>query len=304
MRALLAAATLLVAAACDAGFASKEIVVDLRILAMRAEPPELVVDVDPDDPLGAVDDLGPVTLTALVADPGSDRSLSWRLRACPPTDNHFCDGSTAPVVDIASGLVADGIEGTFTPSIELLRASLEADPRLGFGGIVVVTELAIAPTGSDFARAELAKKRVVVSSRIPAERVANDNPRLTGLVIDGTVTDTDAGCASTPGIPVAAGSSIKLEPQVTDDSRQDYLLPTFDGDVLSLTEYMRHAWYVTAGSLSPATTGGPIDAFGNIPPLHAEYTAPATAGPVDLWLVTRDERGGATWTRRCLRVAP
>jgi hypothetical protein len=76
------------AGACNTGFEKQSIVIDLRLLAIRTEPAEVVVDVDPAD-LGSIE-VPPVTVTALVADP-LGRALSYTMTACGETFSLRCD---------------------------------------------------------------------------------------------------------------------------------------------------------------------------------------------------------------------
>jgi hypothetical protein len=84
--------------------------------------------------------------------------------------------------------------------------------------------------------------------------------------------------------------------------RETYSVPTLDGSVRTFTENLRYSWLATAGSFSDEHTGGPVDAFGNHPLLRTRWTAPPAAGPVELWVVVRDERGGTYWTKRTFMV--
>jgi len=65
----------------------------------------------------------------------------------------------------------------------------------------------------------------------------------------------------------------------------------------------------TAGKFSDASTGGGHDAFGNLMPLHTDWTAPAAdkldgPTPVSFWIIQRDERLGLTWYQACFLVTP
>ena len=74
--------SLLSLAACTPDFESSTIVRDLRILAVRAEPPEALVDLQ----ANTVED---VQVTVLFADPGAVSGQKARLEAdaCFPSDS-------------------------------------------------------------------------------------------------------------------------------------------------------------------------------------------------------------------------
>ena len=282
---------------------------------MRADPPEVVADFDVMNP--ALPDLPPVTLTALVADPADERRLAWRMLACPPVQDRRCDEGD-PRLDLGSGVTDDPdstsptISADLAVTPELLRASLAGDQEgLGFGGLQIMVELTVWPEGGQSTDGVVASKRVLYAPRIPAERTANTNPTADAIVTDETEPYDDemlllegGPCADAAVVPRAleAQKKIRLEPVETMGVRETYVLPTLDGGARAITENLRYAWFATAGSFSADQTGGPVDFFGNDPPLHTYFTAPEEPGPVDLWMVQRDERGGTSWQRRCFDV--
>ena len=77
-----------IAGACTPSFQSPSQVVDLRVLAIRAEPAEAHVDLD----AGTAE---PVAVRALIADPQPRQPLVVEGRVCFPTDSGRCDGSPA-----------------------------------------------------------------------------------------------------------------------------------------------------------------------------------------------------------------
>ena len=91
------------AAAGCGSFQDPNVVVDLRVLAMRAEPAEQMLDVDltrPPDPAALLAQLVPTEVCALVADPGQDRRLLWSMTMCPLTLDDRCDDDR-PQVELA-----------------------------------------------------------------------------------------------------------------------------------------------------------------------------------------------------------
>ena len=80
------AAFLALLGACTPSFQSQSQVVDLRVLAIRAEPAEAHVDLQ-------ANSVEPVVVRALVADPLPREALVVHGRVCFPTDSGRCDGS-------------------------------------------------------------------------------------------------------------------------------------------------------------------------------------------------------------------
>lgn len=326
--------SLLLVAGCGE-FETRSIVLDLRVLAMRVEPPEIVVPIDLDDPAPDLADLDlpEVEVCALVADPAESRRLEYSLRACAPTRDLRCDDPELSEVAIGSGVVDDPEQagspvemcGTLSPGSDLLAVLVEAferDSLSGFGGLEVHVELMTAPAQDDVQDdaqddARYAVKRLLFSPELPPGRVANRNPSLDALTVEVQASD-GAGdevtmplgrCGDVEPHQVAAGETLNVVPVESPGAREDYVLPTFDGGVRMFTENLTYSWYATAGRWQREVSGGPRDIAGNEPPLDSEWTAPEDldgAGPLDvrLWGVQRDERGGLSWYETCARVTP
>jgi len=333
LAAMLAAAG---ATACDTDFEDAAIVIDLRILGMRAEPPEVVAPVDPEDP-ASVDlaDLEPIEVCALVADPGDRRELHWEMRVCPPGGGGRCDRvggegeGRPPIYSIGSGTVEDperdgepvSMCATIEPDgnlVAVLQESVRLDDLAGFGGVTVQVELRVTPDGGGADEEVVGYKRVRYSPQIPAERVANQNPTLDRVIgiraptgERGLHFDLPLGrCGAIEPWPVSPGERVTLLPIETPGAREDYVVPTFDGGARSYTENLRYQWLATAGDFSRNNSGGELDGVGNEPPLDTRWIAPRDPEEVGdgldvrMWFVQRDERGGQTWYESCARVVP
>lgn len=315
----------MVAAALLVGCGSFEdptIVLDLRVLAMSAEPPEQVFDLDISNPTAI--DPAPIEVCALVAEPNENRRLGWAMRLCPETRDLRCD-LERPFVELASGTIDDPdlsspaprLCTTFDPGPELLPIlmnAIEESSIEGFGGVDLIVELRVGAVGAPVAALQYAAKRVRFSVRLPAERTANRNPRVAS--IDGSLDETVAKaplstgrCADGAVIDVPAGGELFLLPVEPMDVREAYVVPTFDGGSRMFTEYMSYQWLATGGDWSESGSGGPRDGFGNDPELDTSWRAPSSAdlnGPTlfSLWMIQRDERVGVSWTELCTRVTP
>ncbi|WP_428263313.1 hypothetical protein [Haliangium sp.] len=332
------------AGASCGNFELPSLVLDLRILGMISEPPEVIVPLTPDSDLGDLPRVD-VSVCALVSDPNADRRLSYRMTACWPTESLRCDdparaafplaGTAAePWVSIDDPEQASGPDGGPVEVCGLLRAnsvlpallldqievagSLEAvaAEAAGAGGnIDVQVELAVRGADEDEELAQYGSKRARFGLPLPPERVANQNPGMDDLMA--TVEDAAAvsapvarcGDSSAP-LEVRAGEVVEFEPVEAEGAREDYLVPTFDGGARMFTENLRYAWFATRGGWQREVSGGPRDFAGNEPPLSSEWTAPANPDVVGdglevrIWVVQRDERGGQSWRETCVRVLP
>jgi hypothetical protein len=323
----LALAAALGLAAC-ASFESEDVVLDLRVLAMRASAPEQIIDVDlgsPPQPGDLLDQLVPAEMCALVADPTRDQRIRWSMTLCILDNDQRCDSEAT--VKLASGIADDPdtaqpaprMCGTVQPDGALLAILLEAaegDPVAALGGIEYGISLVAGGEGDDPALDQYAGKRMRVVPRIPAARSANTNPSLTQLEAS---IEGGEPFALPPGRCVEQAAPIELRPEQKlrltpiepPGAREVYVVPRLDGEQQTFTESLTYQWLASAGSFSSGSTGGPRDVAGNPAPLFTDYKAPKAAdlsGPtptdVSLWIIQRDERLGAAWYESCVRVVP
>ena len=325
-----AAAVLAVAAgAACTDFEDPAQVIDMRVLGMRADPPEILVPYDPEDPTRVeIDGVPEVRVCALVADPADQRGLEYSFSYCRPNNNGRCRGGIT-IVELGEGVVDDPEESsepveicaTLTPGPELATVLLEAvgaDSLLGFDGVSAQIALAIRPAGGDEDETLYAFKRVRFSPQLPADRTPNLNPavdRLIGLREPtgerGLDFDVPLGrCGDIQPFDAAPGEDVTLLPVEPEGARQRYPVLTFDGGVRNYTENFTYQWLASDGDFSPFNSGGEIDVAGNEPTLDSRWRAPSDREligdglDVHIWMIQRDERGGQAWYETCARVVP
>lgn len=309
-------------------FEDPDVVIDLRVLAMTADPPEQVVDVSTTtDPVMLLDQVVPTRVCALVADRNFTRDLRYTLTLCsPPTDDRCQPDS--PHAVLAQGTLPDPdtfprppLCATINPDGNLLGVLLDylnADQLHGIGGIYYGLQLQIGGADADPNNDVFAEKSMRVMPRIPDDIMANHNPTLAGLIA------SDPNAAMTSSQPmalnacddplaqkleVAPSQKLRLTPVEPDGVREIYVAPTIDGGEETFTESVTYQWVIGAGSLSKGSSGGGHDPFGNLKPLFTDFTAPDPSdldGPEDIpvWIVVRDERLGAAWYEACIHVTP
>jgi hypothetical protein len=89
-------------------------------------------------------------------------------------------------------------------------------------------------------------------------------------------------------IPAAArGQTVRLTPSTApkDDPSEHYLF----------------SFFATDGSIS-ALHSTDTTSTGQSAPIWVDWTAPELPGPVHLWVVVRDGRGGVDWLTRTVQV--
>ena len=318
----------LVALAACGTFEDPDVVIDLRVLALTAEPPEQIIDVSmSQDPATLLEQVVPARVCALVADRNFDRELRYTWTLCAPQSDDRCDPD-APHAVLASGIIEDpdpwpgpDFCTTIQPDGNLLGVVLDylkGDQLNGLGGIYYGAVLTVGGVGADPALDVFAEKSLRVTPRIPADITANHNPTLDGLVAsepDAAMTNAQPmalNACDAPGaqkLEVTPRQKVRLTPIEPDGVREMYVTPTIDGGEHMFTESITYQWVIGDGSLSSGDSGGGHDAFGNLAPLFTDFTAPYAVdldGPEDIpvWIVVRDERLGAAWYEACIHVTP
>ncbi len=318
-----------------ATFEDPTIVLDLRVVAMTAEPPEQVLDLDlsgrePPAPGALLEQLAPTRVCAYVADPGMTRELRWSMTACLPTDDLRCDPAR-PQVFLAEGrlgdpeLVPDGgracslIEYDVDPAgwIALLTSAIQGDPTRGLGGLDFAIELRIGDAGAPPAQDVFGVKQARISARLPTTKVANHNPSISDLQLSVRQSRDSAPKRRCPErdpqdqFVVRSGDVVTLFPVepgqgVDEPAREEFTVPTLDGSFETFTETLSYQWLAGAGAFQDPITGGQPDIFGNETLLGTDWTAPRVPAMTDvpIWLIQRDERFGASVTETCIRVMP
>lgn len=304
MRHLSALLGLLLCAACVGPEDTPSNVKDLRVLAMRMEPPELLAEECSTDPAVLADTLvRPVRLTALIPDPaGEGRDLDYTLWACASQDDDTCREDR---VELARGvtkggeLVIDLFPGPGTSRLAdgtfLVQRILEEDLYNGLGGVRMPLVLWVRGGGEQV----YAQKLMVYGCRFFPEMEANEQPQLPDLLLEGE--------PWVEGVPRELSGPGPFEVNVPDLTGREeaYVVPSFELKPVNLQEAWEVAWHTTLGSFSPNQTGG-SDFGGGVARHRVEWTPPrnAQAQEVRFWVVARDGRGGMSWLERTVNYTP
>lgn len=257
------------------------IVSDPRILAVVSEPPETA-------PGGAV------MLTALVADRNGsiDRTLqwSWCTAPKPPTEDNAvaagCLADPAIALGDAAAVVAtvpsDACR-SFGPDVASIGfRPRDPDPTGGYYQPArALSANAIPAFGFTRISCNLARAPSAVAQAYKTEYVANRNPILAPLVIDGTVSATE----------VPRDREVTLVAMWPAEAAETYLY--YDPAAQRLRtrrEAMRVSWFATDGTLAADASSVGEDDDQNW--ATTTWKTPDSPGTATLWLVLRDSRGG------------
>jgi hypothetical protein len=267
---------------------------DLRILAVKAEPPEAL----PGDP---------TTYTALVAGPDGavpNPAVNWGFcnERKPLTENNVVsavclDGRMIQAVGEGPSVTAPLpsqaclLFGPDTPPPAQGEPPLRPrDPDVtgGYYQPVAVAFQTRAAFALERIRCNLANAPSEAVGFYDAHYTNNRNPALQVM--------TPAA-----GSTVPSGSRVRLLAQWTTESAERY--PVFNLETQRIEdrrEALRISWYATAGSFEHDRTGrpeaDPATTTENV------WTAPVQAGVVHFWFVLRDSRGGLDYAALDLRV--
>lgn len=247
-------------AGCAQPLPDRAVVDDLRVLGVRAEPPEARPGTT-------------VSFDALVADPtGEGRSLSRVWAICNPGDGGIGScGDPANVLALGTGLTA-----TWTVPGDALEG---LDPPSALAGRDVYVVLGVEVAGVDDLSVEVPHDVAFKRVRVSTNGAPNANPVLAELTVGGSA-------AQEAPLSVASAVELELVARPSSGSQESYFLP---GGTQAVEE-ARYTWLVTAGSVGDAVSYGETDGVG-----RTRWRLPEGAAAATMWVVLRDGRGGTSW---------
>ncbi|MFL5362894.1 MAG: hypothetical protein ACJ78U_18170 [Myxococcales bacterium] len=286
----------LACAACSNDLEKQSEIVKLRVLAVSAEPADLVVSQGQPPPR--------TTLTALAVEP-SGAPVTMRFALCTeqsatPAPDLDCPGAQG--IDLPPSGSTSAILDLGDPRIVAFAQSADAGVADGgslpSGGIPVVVGFEASapahtlpdggPAGADGGPLQIVRGFTLVDLHDDS-RPTNRNPRVDALLVA-----ADGGPDLAPDGSVPVGTVQRLTPVPAPDAKE-----RVPGGAV---ESLGYSFFATAGSLSSlrstdtTATGEPADTF-------VDWNAPADPGPVRMWVVVRDGRGGTGWLERDFSVA-
>jgi hypothetical protein len=257
MRAAALLCLIALAAGCAPEFDEEQLVKDLRILGIRAEPPELRLG-------------GPtpsIAVDALVVDPTApDRLHDWELWLCS-ADGPLCDAASASALLRRDRTRLDQIRHSLVLDEEMLRRAHELYPQLDW--IPLTLELRVLDDGGPTVRGVKRLRLLGSTAELRAQ-----NPRITTI--------KQGGALLGDPISLAPCRQVVLSIWIRDP-----------GVGHSLDLYTSRG---TADLTSPPLDMSTFD-FPNLAVAWdpCSPTGPPTGGAAFLWLVLRDGMGGIDW---------
>lgn len=252
----------LAAAGCSDKLPSRALVDDLRVLAVRADPPEAAPGMT-------------VTFDGLVGDPEVPaRPVRRGWAICTPGDGGVatCGDPTRVVV------LGTGLRVTWTVPDDFLTELDPEDAETGRDVFVVLgIELEMEEGKPGPGEHDVAFKRI----RISTHPAPNTNPLIESLTLDGRSADGH--------LPVDVDERLELAVRPVAGAAETYIGP--DGE--EKVEELRYTWLVTGGSIGDPVTWGEGEDGVSV----TDWKLPDDRDPPHqtLWVVLRDGRGGTAW---------
>ena len=272
------------ALSCAEDFEKQSFISKLRVLAVQFEPAELIADPNAEPPK--------TRMTALAVDPaGNPVGLRWALCTVQdpvPSPSIDCPGTQGfdlPVDNDGAGTLDFGKEPFRTVYNQVLagQGGIPADQvkaQLAIGVPLIIGFSARAGT-----QQFLGLTTVTIRSPDGA-RPLNHNPAIATLMAG------SAPVANDGSTQVPPGGTTQLTPIPADGSHE----PTDAGP-----EKLNYSFYATGGEVKTLRSTD-TTATGQAADPSIEYVAPIAAGPVQLYVVVRDGRGGIGWLARSVQV--
>jgi hypothetical protein len=259
-------------AACQSSNAlPASFVAGLRVIAIKAEPPEVAAGASSTVNMLAVDTSGRAI------------TMTWNECLLPPRPgeavNPDCITSTTGsfFTPIGAG-----------PMVTAMMPQVTAD-ELGQPDSTGGVYLPLVARVSTDADSLTATYRL----RLAQSTTVNHNPTIATVFVV-----SDAGNPTLDeGVPliVHAGDQVTLGDSFADGSAESYMSPAAGAVV---TETLTTSWFCTAGQFSVDKTGGQQPTT----VLRLDANLPAVGSTIDLWAVGRDERGGTDYVHRTLQL--
>jgi hypothetical protein len=277
-----AAACLLGAGCQSSSDAPPSYVSGLRVLAIKAEPPDIAPGASATVTVLAIDTGG--------ATPTAAWSRCMRAPLAGQAVNPDCVTGAAgtDLVPVGNGLAVT------VPMPNVTAASLGAPDSSG--GVYLPLIAHVSTPGDEIT----ASYRLRFASGDPAGQPANTNPSIASVFVAGASGQQTPLDENTP-LVVHAGDKITLGATFAPGSAESYTsaLPNASGGTTTTTttETLDVAWFSTAGSFDNDKTS-------DVQPqtvLSLSGQLPAAGTIIDLYAVGRDERGGTDWVHRTLR---
>lgn len=275
-------------AACGPDFELQSEIRRVRVLAIQAEPAELVLDPNGTTPPG------PVTFNALAV-ASDDRPVTVSYALCRFTGNPY-DGRCPGENGIA---LPDGVLSLQDPNVQaVLTEAIQAgnpgggtpdpnDPAL-LAALQAGIPLFVGYEATDGSGTPEGTERGVRRVTLRATAAPNQNPAVSDILWK------DASLSG----PLPVGTEVTFQPVLAQGSAEVYA--SAEGPS---TEQVFYSWFATGdGEVKEFRSLESVDDRPGDP--TSKYETPGTPQRITFWVVARDGRGGVGWLSRTVDVGP
>lgn len=295
---------------------------DLRVLAVRLEPPEVLIpgcsaSLIAGAAAGAADGgevqvppelqqllfqyaATPISYSALIYDTdGGTRRLRYRLSTCNSRTDRTCtDGGMN--IDLKTGTTHGGVYSTtivpgaqiFDDGTPLLFEVILADTYKGLGGVRVPLNLELV--SEDTGEHLFVQKLMVYTCQFFPQMTQNVTPVMPGVTWNGEAWAEDE-------VKQWQGrDEVTLLPDDFSAFEEAYTVPSLFLQPINLVETWKVTWMTTGGTMSSFETGG-TDLGGTSERHKNKWKPPQNDDlerDIDFYFVVRDGRGGQSWLTR------
>ncbi|WP_426756921.1 hypothetical protein [Myxococcus sp. Y35] len=289
MRPILSALVALVLAGCGPDFELQSEIRRVRVLAIQAEPAELVVEPD------ASTLPGPMTFNALAVTPDA-RPVTVSYALCRFTGNPYdgrCPGENGvPLPGGELSLEDANVQAVLLEALEAANpgggATLDPEDPALRAALAQGLPLFIGYEATDGSGTPEGTERGVRRVTLRATASPNQNPVVTDILWEGAPL---AG-----SLPVAR--EVTFTPVLAEGSVEVY-----ETDEGPRAEQVFFSWFATGdGEVKEFRSQEPVEGRPGDP--TSAYDTPAVPERVTFWVVARDGRGGVGWLSRTVDVGP
>lgn len=291
--------------------APQSLVVGPRVLAVRGTPAEAKPSGDP------------ITYDALVVDVNGTVTTSdvgWALCKSPhpPAESNIVSRECLEIPDDTSGAsfmaaIPSDACTNFGP-LPSKPGARPADPDVTGGYYQPVR---MVWHGADGDETAFGLERILcsigsiaptdISGMYASDYEPNNNPAIATAVLDPGGSDTAlftmGQTTAPPAASVPVGQQVVLEVSWTAETAEAFLVYDITSHTLiTQGEALRLSWFATAGVFEHDRSGS-AEGAGDTSTRNL-WTAPAAPGPVHIWFVLRDSRGGVDFAEALIDVTP
>jgi hypothetical protein len=284
------------------------LITGLRILGVKTEPPETPPGMEVKTELLVVDQSGRMTAPAM---------WSLCLAHKPPAENNVVANDcsqqgkqlqplmeSGPRITVPIPMNACALNGPDTPPTKMGEPPLrprDADVTGGYYQPVEVKVGAVHSFVLERISCNLPNVSLDVAKEFQDRYKANSNPAFLRLLVGGLELPPVVEGSGPATVHVMPGQGVAFEAAWTPESREKF--PVYDltrRAVVDRTEELTVSWFATGGEFDRDRTGTTeTDTASSI---ANSWVAPTTAGPVHLWIVLRDNRGGLDFREYLITV--